>query len=91
MELAIFVLRKAIYYACEFEVAMEMVRISTKFRVVIPKRVREDFNLKPGEELDVCVINGSIQLQRKPSVTKLRGAAKGLKWKNDYRDRLDRI
>jgi len=91
MELAIFVLRDAIYYACEFEVGMETVRISSKFRIVVPKRVREDFNLKPGEDLDACVVDGSIQLQRRPKITKLRGAAKGVKWKNDYRDRRDRF
>jgi AbrB family looped-hinge helix DNA binding protein len=43
---------------------METVKISPKFRVVIPKRARETFNFKAGEELEVCIVDGSIHLRR---------------------------
>jgi AbrB family looped-hinge helix DNA binding protein len=74
-----------------FEVGMEKVRISQKFRVVIPKCVRETFHLKAGEELEVCVVDGSIHFQRPPTIKSLRGAAKGMRWKEDDRDRSDRF
>lgn len=30
---------------------MEATRISSKFQVVIPKKIRQQFNLKPGQKL----------------------------------------
>jgi AbrB family looped-hinge helix DNA binding protein len=32
---------------------MEIVKVSPKFQIVIPKRVREALKLKPGEELHI--------------------------------------
>ncbi len=52
---------------------METVKISPKFRVVIPKRARETFNPKAGEELEVCIVDGSIHLRRPPKIRRLRG------------------
>ena len=70
---------------------METVKISPKLRVVIPKRARETFNLKAGEELEVCIVDGSIHLRRPPKIRRLRGMAKGMKWKEDDRDHSDRF
>ena len=39
---------------------METVRVSPKFQVVIPKNLREALELKPGEELLILVLDGSI-------------------------------
>jgi AbrB family looped-hinge helix DNA binding protein len=70
---------------------METVKVSPKFQVVIPKRVREELQLKPGEELIVYVLDGGIRFSKPRSIKDLRGIAKGMKWKEDYRDRNDRF
>jgi AbrB family looped-hinge helix DNA binding protein len=68
----------------------QLVTLSPKFQIVIPKKVRESLGLKPGERLHVFALDGNIRIHRPRSVQSLRGIAKGLSWKNDYRDRKDR-
>lgn len=70
---------------------METVKVSPKFQVVIPKNVREELKIEPGLVLQVHVIDGTIHLHPPRSVEDLRGAAKGIKWKDEYRDRNDRF
>lgn len=70
---------------------METVKVSPKFQVVIPKRVREQLQLKPGQELNVFILDGAIHFTKPRSIRDLRGIAKGMKWKDDYRDRNDRF
>ena len=70
---------------------MDTVKVSPKFQVVIPKRIREALELKPGEELQIYTLDSSIRLQRPRSIKELRGIAKGMQWKDDYRDRNDRF
>jgi AbrB family looped-hinge helix DNA binding protein len=70
--------------------AVETVKVSPKFQIVIPKAVRESLKLEPGQELYIYAVDGSIRVSRPRSIKDLRGIAKGLKWKDDYRDRNDR-
>ena len=70
---------------------MEKVKVSPKFQVVIPKKVREQFQLKPGQELQIYILDGSIHLRRPGSIKDLRGIAKGMIWKDDYRDHTERL
>ena len=70
---------------------MDTVKVSPKFQVVIPKQVREQLKLRPGEELQVYVLDAAIHLHRPRSIQDLRGMAKGMKWKDAYRDRSDRF
>ena len=70
---------------------MDTVKVSPKFQVVIPKHVREKLHLQPGEELQVYVLDSAIHLLRPRSIQDLRGIAKGMKWKDAYRDRSDRL
>jgi AbrB family looped-hinge helix DNA binding protein len=70
---------------------METVKVSPKFQVVIPKRVREELQLRPGQELNVYILDGTIRFSKPGSIQELRGIAKGMKWKDDYRDRNDRF
>lgn len=70
---------------------MEMVKVSPKFQVVIPKKVREALKLKAGVQLQVYVLDDVIRLQRPRSIKELRGIAKGMKWKDDYRDHSERF
>ena len=70
---------------------MDTVKVSPKFQVVIPKKVREALKLEPGQELNIYVLDGIIRLHQPRSIKDLRGAAKGMTWKDDYRDRSDRF
>jgi len=70
---------------------METVKVSPKFQVVIPKKVREQLQLKPGEELQLYVLDGTIRIRRPRSIKELRGIAKGMAWKDDYRDHTERF
>jgi AbrB family looped-hinge helix DNA binding protein len=70
---------------------MEKVKVSPKFQVVIPKKIREQLQLKPGVELHVYVLDGIIRLSPPRSIKELRGIAKGIAWKDDYRDHSDRF
>ena len=70
---------------------MDSVKVSPKFQVVIPKKIREGLNLAPGQQLDIYVLDGIIRLHPPRSIKELRGAALGMKWKEDYRDHSDRF
>jgi AbrB family looped-hinge helix DNA binding protein len=70
---------------------MDIVKVSPKFQVVIPKRVRETLKLEPGQELQIYVLDGVIRLHPPRSIKDLRGAAKGMKWKDAYRDHSERF
>ena len=70
---------------------MDIVKVSAKFQVVIPKKVREQLQLRPGTALDVYVMDGTIRLTPLRSLKHLRGIAKGMTWKDDYRDHSERF
>lgn len=70
---------------------MDVVRVSPKYQVVIPKRVRELVGLRPGEELQVYVLDGTIRFSKRRPITELRGLAKGIRWKDEDRDHTERF
>jgi AbrB family looped-hinge helix DNA binding protein len=70
---------------------METVKVSPKFQVVIPKKIRDSLELKPGEELQIYILDRSIRLHRPRLIKELRGIAKGMQWKEEDRDRNDRF
>ena len=41
---------------------MDTVKVSPKFQVVIPKKVREGLKLEPGQELSIYILDGTIRL-----------------------------
>lgn len=47
--------------------------------------------IEPGEELFMYVYEGKLHVDTHRPITELRGIAKGMKWKDDYRDRNDRF
>jgi AbrB family looped-hinge helix DNA binding protein len=68
-----------------------LVKVSPKFQVVIPKEIRQQLELKAGEALQVYILDGSIRMHRPRSIKDLRGIAKGMQWKDDYRDHTERF
>lgn len=70
---------------------MDTVKLSPKFQVVIPKRVREGLRLAAGQELHIYVLDGIIRIHPPRPIKDLRGAAKGMNWKDRYRDHTERF
>lgn len=69
---------------------MDTVTVSPKFQVVIPKRVREELKLKPGQKLLIYQVQGKIYLEAPRPISELFGIAKGIRWEEGDRDRNDR-
>ncbi len=70
---------------------MTTVTVSPKYQIVIPKELRERLKLKPGQKLFIYEFNGRLFLDLPRPISDLFGIAKGMKWKDDYRDRRDRF
>ena len=75
---------------------MQRVKVSVRFEIRIPRVVRKQLSIEPGQELLVSVSNGSLVIRPRPiktsgDITELRGAAKGIKWLRTDRERGDRI
>ena len=67
------------------------VRVSPKFQVVIPKALREELRIEPGQELLMYSLDGQLRLVPRRSIKELRGLAKGLRWKDEYREHTERF
>lgn len=52
---------------------MEAVKISPKFQVVIPKKIRESMQLKPGQQMQVIEYGNRVELIPTRSVESMRG------------------
>lgn len=57
---------------------MPVVRVSSKYQVVIPREVREALSLEAGQEVDVLVHDGQIQIVPIRPMRELRGSMPGL-------------
>ena len=71
------------------EDAMSSTTISRKFKVVIPKDIREQLHLKSGQKMTVVVKGGVVSLIPEKPVESFRGFLKGMDTKN-IRDEKDR-
>ncbi|NTW69680.1 MAG: AbrB/MazE/SpoVT family DNA-binding domain-containing protein [Chlorobiaceae bacterium] len=57
---------------------MEKITISPKYQVVIPLRVRESMQLKPGQKLQVIQYGDRIELVPQKKISTMRGFLKGI-------------
>ena len=57
---------------------MDMVKLSPKYQIVIPKEVREALDLRPGQEVAVLSYRGRIELIPMRPVTEMRGLLRGI-------------
>lgn len=67
---------------------MGAVTISSKYQVVIPREIREQFNLKPGQKLDFIPFNGTLRVVVVPPIEDPRGMLKGMNT-DDIREEVD--
>jgi AbrB family looped-hinge helix DNA binding protein len=68
---------------------METVTISPKFQVVIPRSVREQLNLKPGQQVQVIPYDNRIEFIPLRPARELRGMLKGMN--TDFEREEDRF
>ena len=61
---------------------MDVVTVSSKYQVVIPKDVREKFNIKPGQKLAFIPFKGTLRVVVVPSIEEARGMLKGMNTDN---------
>ena len=57
---------------------MATVTISPKFQVVIPKAIREQLHLSPGQKVEAIVYEDRIELIPVRPIEELRGFVKGI-------------
>jgi AbrB family looped-hinge helix DNA binding protein len=57
---------------------MEATKISTKYQVVIPRKIREQFKLKPGQNVVFIPFEHTLQLVVVPPIEEARGLLKGI-------------
>lgn len=67
---------------------MRPVTISSKFQVVIPREIREQFGLKPGQKLAFIPYNGTLRVVIVPDIKEARGMLKGINTE-DIREEVD--
>lgn len=62
---------------------METVTLSSKYQVVIPKKLRRELNLKPGQKLRIDKLkDGSLNIQSGSTLDEFVGSVKGV-WGDD--------
>jgi len=57
---------------------METVKISPKYQIVIPKKVRAELRLKPGQRIQVVPLGDRIVLVPERKIGDMRGFLRGI-------------
>lgn len=57
---------------------MDVVTLSSKYQVVIPREVREKMDLKPGQKIVVIEKDGIVHLIPQKPIKEMRGFVKGI-------------
>lgn len=69
---------------------MKTVTVSPKFQIVIPKEIRQQAGIRPGQKIEVFQIGGVIELAPVKDIRSMRGSLPGLDTHVD-RDEGDRV
>jgi len=59
-------------------IVVQIVTVSPKFQVVIPRMVRESLGLRPGQKMQVIEYEGRIEFIPEKDIAELRGFLKGI-------------
>jgi AbrB family looped-hinge helix DNA binding protein len=57
---------------------METVKISPKYQVVIPKKLRESLNLLPGQKVQMVAFENRIEMIPVRKISEMKGFLKGI-------------
>lgn len=57
---------------------MEMTTVSSKFQVVIPRKIREQFNIKAGQKVVFVPLERTLQMVIVPPIEQARGIFPGI-------------
>ncbi len=57
---------------------MKAVKISPKFQVVIPKKLREALNLSPGQKVQMVAFEDRIEMIPVRKISEMKGFLKGI-------------
>jgi len=68
---------------------MQAVTLSPKYQIVIPRPVRDNLHLHPGQKIQVVEFDGRIELIPERDIEELRGFLKGIN--TDLEREADRI
>ena len=68
---------------------MQAVTVSPKYQIVIPRPVRDNLHLHPGQKIQVVEFDGRIELIPERDIEELRGFLKGIN--TDFEREADRI
>ncbi|MFO7685207.1 MAG: AbrB/MazE/SpoVT family DNA-binding domain-containing protein [Desulfobacterales bacterium] len=68
---------------------MQIVTVSPKYQIVIPKVIREALNLRPGQKMQVIEYAGRIELMPERDIKELRGFIKGIN--TEFKREEDRL
>jgi AbrB family looped-hinge helix DNA binding protein len=68
---------------------MQIATISSKYQILVPKKIREQLHIKPGQQFIFIVKGGSLELIPKKEMKELRGILAGANTAQ-IRDRKDR-
>ena len=68
---------------------METVKVSRKYQVVIPEKLREEAHIKPGDKMVAIAKHGILQYVPVRPLEKTKGMVLGLDT-NELRDKTDR-
>jgi len=72
------------------KVSMISAKLSSKFQLAIPKAIRDQLDLKAGQQFTLIAKGDIIELVPVRSLTAARGSFKGSN-PNGYRDHQDRV
>ena len=62
---------------------MEVVKVSPKYQIVIPKRVRESMQLRPGQKIHVLLYKDRVELIPEKKISEMKGFLKGINTRID--------
>lgn len=76
-----------IHYHNRKEKRMTLVTVSPKFQIVIPKEVRRQAGIRPGQKMAIFQVGDVIELAPVKDIKVLRGSLPGLNTEVDRTDR----
>jgi AbrB family looped-hinge helix DNA binding protein len=57
---------------------METVKVSPKFQVVIPRKIRESLGIRPGQRIQVLIYEGRVEFIPLRRMKEMRGFLRGI-------------